>query len=92
MIEENKVSKVGCYVCGKDAFGDSGFFPFCSQECKDEWNKGKEIEKPKRLWTIPEMQSRLLEMGREASKKITPIQVEKIDGDQLFDVAKLIFG
>lgn len=92
MIDENKVTKINCYVCEKEAFGDNGFFPFCSQKCKDEWNKDRVEIREKKKWTIPEIQSRLLEMGREASKKIT-IPEKKIDGgDQLFDVAKMIFG
>lgn len=91
MIEENSVRKINCYQCQKEVEKNE-FFPFCSSECKEEWNKDRPILKEKKKWTIPEIQSRLLEMGREASKKI-PIPEKKIDGgDQLFDVAKMIFG
>jgi len=90
MIEENSVRKINCYTCQKEA-DKNEFFPFCSSECKEEWNKDKEEVKQKKVWTIPLIQSRLKEMALAVKNKNT--EIKKIDGgDQLYDVAKLIFG
>lgn len=89
---------MNCYQCQKETEKNE-FFPFCSSECKEEWNKDREPLRVKKQWTIPEIQVRLLEMKMEATKRMNLNQEKKIDGggenlnnENIYDVAKMIFG
>lgn len=93
MEELEQVKKINCYQC-KNETDKNEFFPFCCSECKEEWNAGRYQSVRRVPKTIAEMQARLKEMSLAAH----PNQVNKIGGgevlnnENIYDVAKLIFG
>lgn len=80
MEELELVKKCNCYQCQKEVEKNE-FFPFCSNECKEEWNVGREQPTRKVPKTIKEMQSRLMEMSLAVKHKNN--QIKKIDGGEI---------
>lgn len=74
------VRKINCYQCQKEVEKNE-FFPFCSSECKEEWNSSREQPGRKVPKTIKEMQSRLMEMALAVKNK--NLEIKKIDGGEI---------
>lgn len=80
---------VTCYQCkDKTAEYGSEFFPFCCAECKLAWGESRFPYGVRRSkLTIPQIQERLRQMGRDRLSK----QKQKKEED-LTSVAEMIFG
>ena len=82
MEELEPVKKINCYQCQKETEKNE-FFPFCSSECKEAWNVGREQPTKKVPKTIKEMQARLMEMALAVKNK--NLEENKIGGGEILN-------
>lgn len=86
MDDPDDVTIVDCYQCGEKEAISGPLFPYCSEECKKQWQDDHHmIPQVGHRKTIEEIQRQLKEMGRRP-KTISPTEQQKavINSQNLF--------
>lgn len=88
---------VNCYQCKESPSISGELFPFCGSECKEIWAAAhyqghQSKQKPK---TIEELQQKILDWRKSVRSKKLESNIDpnaRLDNNQTYDVAKMIFG
>ena len=68
--EALKSIRIACYLSGCINAAIADLTAFCCQDHKNKFNNSKASGKPKRKLSIPEIQERLLQMGKKRRPNI----------------------